>query len=98
MVWISGQKQGIGPDLDSLIARVGAMRVMNTKIRCYLKTPSLSSCKQISEAMNAFIEEENIKLVPQVTTPFVKRRNLPGDRSNRKPLGKHWEWPSNLPL
>ena len=47
---------GIGPDLDSLIARVGAMRVRNTKIKCYLKTPSLASCKQIREATNAFIE------------------------------------------
>ena len=31
------------------------------KILCYLKTPSLSSCKQIREAMNAFIEKENIR-------------------------------------
>ena len=65
---ISKLRQGIGPDLDSLIARVGAMRVRNTKIICYLKTPSLSSCKQIRGAMNAFIEKENIKLEPQGTT------------------------------
>ena len=45
------------------------MRVKNTKIACYLKTPCL--CKQIKEAMNAFIEKENIKLGPQGTTPFV---------------------------
>ena len=44
-------RQGIGPDLDSLIARVGALRFRNTKIICYLKTPILSSCKQIREAM-----------------------------------------------
>ena len=59
---ITKLRQRFGPDLDSLIARVGAMRVRNTKIICYLKTPSLSSCKQIREAMNAFIEKENIKL------------------------------------
>ena len=52
---ITELRQGIGPDLDS---------VRNTKIICYLKTPSLSSCKQIREAMNAFIEKENIKLGP----------------------------------
>ena len=57
---ITKLRQGIGPNLDSLIARVGAMRVRNTKIMCYLKTPSLSSCKQIREATNAFIEKENI--------------------------------------
>ena len=44
-------RQGIGPDLDSLVARVGAMRVRNTKTICYLKTPSLSSCKQIRKAI-----------------------------------------------
>ena len=58
---------GIGPDLDFLIARVGALRVRNTKIICYLKIPSLSSCKQIRAAMKAFIERENIKLGPQET-------------------------------
>ena len=68
---ITKLRQGIGLDLDSLIARVGAMRVRNTKIICYLTTPSLSSCKQIREEMNAFIEKENIKLGPQGTTPFV---------------------------
>ena len=62
---ITKLRLGIGPDLDSLIARVGALRVRNTKIICYLKIPSLSSCKQIREAMNAFIEKENIKLGPQ---------------------------------
>ena len=34
---ITKLRQGIGPDLDSLIARVGAVRVRNTKIICYLK-------------------------------------------------------------
>ena len=38
---ITKLRQGIGPDLDSLIVRVGAMRVRNTKTICYLKTPSL---------------------------------------------------------
>ena len=52
---ITKLRLGIGPDLDSLIARVGALRVRNTKIICYLKIPSLSSCTQIREAMNAFI-------------------------------------------
>ena len=59
---ITKLRLGIGPDLDSLIARVGALRVRNTKFFCYLKIPSLSSCTQIREAMNAFIEKENIKL------------------------------------
>ena len=58
------------------------MRVRNAKIICCLKTPSLSSCKQIREAINAFIQKENIKLGPQ------GRRNPPGDRNNREPFGK----------
>ena len=58
---ITKLRQGIGPDLNSLIARVGSMRVRNTKIICYLITPCFSSCKQIREAMNAFIEKENLK-------------------------------------
>ena len=64
-------RQGKGLDLDSLIARVGALRVRNIQIICYLKTPSLSICHQIREVMNAFTEKENIKLGPQGTTPFV---------------------------
>ena len=39
--FITKLRQGIGSDLDSMIARVGAMRVRNTKITCYLKNPSL---------------------------------------------------------
>ena len=70
---IAKLRQGIGPDLDFLIAHVGAMRVRNTKIICYLKTPSLSSCKQIREAMNAFIEKENIKLGPQGSNSLCGR-------------------------
>ena len=31
---ITKLRQEMGPDLDSLIARVGAMRVRNTKIMC----------------------------------------------------------------
>ena len=59
---ITKLRHGIGSDLDNLIARVGAMRVRNTKIICYLKNPSVSNCKQIREAMCAYIEKENIKL------------------------------------
>ena len=55
-------RQGIGSELDIMIARVGAVRVKNTKIICYLKDPSYSNCKQIREAMCAYIERENIKL------------------------------------
>ena len=95
---ITKLRQGIGLDLDSLIARVGAMRVRNTKITCYLKTPSLSSCKQIREAMNAFIEKENIKLGPQGTTPFVTEEKPAWRQEQQRTLGKHWEWLSNLPL
>ena len=56
---ITKLRQGIG--------RVGAVRVRNSKISCYLKTLSLSSCNQIKEAMNVFTEE-NIKLGLQGTT------------------------------
>ena len=90
-------RQGIGPDLDSLIARVGAMRVRNTKIICNLKTPSLSSCKQIREAMNAFIENENIKLGPQGTTPFVTEEKPAWRQEQQRTFGKASEWLSNLP-
>ena len=68
---IAELRQGIVPDLDSLMARVRATRVRNTKMIFYLRTPILSSCKQIREAMNAFIEKENIKLGAQGTTLFV---------------------------
>ena len=37
--FVTKLRQGIGSDLDSMIARVGAMRVRNTKIICYLKNP-----------------------------------------------------------
>ena len=77
-----------------MIARVGAMRVRNTKIICYLKNPSLSNCKQIREAMCAYIERENIKLGG--ATPYVLRRNLFGDKSNKGLLEKRWEWPNIL--
>ena len=85
---ITKLRQGIGPDLDSLIARVGAMRVRNTKIVCYLKTPSLSRCKQIREAMNAFIEKENIKLGPQGTTPFVTEEKPAWRQEQQRTFGK----------
>ena len=85
---ITKLRQGIGPDLDSLIARVGALRVRNTKIICFLKTPSLSSCKQIRESMNAFIEKENIKLGPQLTTPFVTEEKPAWRQEQQRTFGK----------
>ena len=53
--FVTKLRQGIGSDLDIMIARVGTLRVRNTKITCYLRNPSLSNCKQIREAMCAFI-------------------------------------------
>ena len=94
---ITKLRQGIGPDLDSLIARVGAMRVRNTKIICYLKTPSLSSCKQIREAMNAFIEKENIKLGPQGTAPFVTEEKPAWRQEQQRTFGKALDWLNSLP-
>ena len=67
---------------------MGAMRVRNTKIICYLKTPSLSSCKQIREAMNAFIEKENIKLGPQGTTPSVTEEKPAWRQEQQRTFGK----------
>ena len=81
-------RQGIGPDLDSMIARVGALRVRNAKIICYLKTPSLSSCKQIREAMNAFIEKENVKLGPQGSLPFVTEEKPAWRQEQQRTFGK----------
>ena len=83
-----GSGQGIGPDLDSLVARVGVVRVRNTKIICHLKTSSLSSCKQIREAMNAFVEKENIKLGPQETTPFATEEKPAWRQEQQRPFGK----------
>ena len=51
---IANLRQGIGPDLDSMIARVGALRVRSAKVICRLKMPSLANCKQIREATNAY--------------------------------------------
>ena len=85
---ITKLRLGIGPDLDSLIARVGALRVRNTKIICHLKIPSLSSCKQIREAMNAFIEKENIKLGPQGTTPSVTEEKPVWRQEQQRTFGK----------
>ena len=85
---ITKLRQGIGPDLDSLIARVGAVSVRNTKIICYLKTPSLSSCKQIREAMNAFIEKENIKMGPPGTTPFVTEEKPAWRQEQQRTFGR----------
>ena len=85
---ITKLRQGLGPDLDSWIARVGAMRVRNTKIICCLKTSSLPSCKQIREAMNAFIEKENINLGPQGTTPFVTEEKPAWRQKQQRTFGK----------
>ena len=63
------------------------MRVRNTKIICYLKTPSLSSCKQVREAMSAFIEKGNVKLRPHGTTPFVTEEKPEQQRTFGKALG-----------
>ena len=87
---ITKLRQGISPDPDSLTVHVGAMRVRNTQIICYLKTPSLSSCKQVREAMNAFIEKENIKLGPQGTTLFVTGETCLEAGATENIWGKHW--------
>ena len=81
-------RQGIGSELDSMIARVGAMRVKNTKIICYLKNPSSSNCKQIREAMCAYIERENIKL--GCATPYVVEEKPVWRQEHQKTLGKRW--------
>ena len=80
-------RQGIGSELDSMIARVGAMRVKNTKIICYLKDPSSSNCKQIREAMCAYIERENIKLGGATLFMWL-RRNPFWRQEQQKTLGK----------
>ena len=92
---ITELRQGIGPDLDFLIVRVGALRVRNTK--CYLKTPSLKSCKQIREAKSAFIEKENIKLEPQGTTPFVTEETPAWRQEQQRTFGKALGVAENLP-
>ena len=71
-----------------LIARVGAMRVRNTKIICYLKTPSLSGCKQIREAMNAFIEKENIKLGSSRDNSLVTEEKPAWRQGQQRTFGK----------
>ena len=91
---ITKLRQEIGPDLASVMARVGVVRVRNTKIICYLKTPSFSSCKQIREAIKVFIEKENIKLGLQGTTPFVTEEKLVW-RQEQRSLGELWGWLSN---
>ena len=84
--FISKLRQGIGSDLDSLIARVGAARVKNTKIRCYLRNPSVSNCKQIREAMCAYIEKENIKLGR--ATPYVVEEKPVWRQEQQRIFGK----------
>ena len=84
--FITKVRQGIGSELDSLIARVGTMRVSNTKIICYFKSPSLSSCKQIREAMSAFIEKETIKLGG--ATPYVIEEKPVWRQEQQRTFGK----------
>ena len=81
-------QQGIGPDLESLIARVGAQRVRHTMIICHLKTPSLSSWKQIREATHAFIEKENIKLGPGGSTPVATEEKPAWRQEQQRTSGK----------
>ena len=83
---ITKLRQGIGADIDSLIAHVGALRVKNTKIIPYLKNPSLSSSKQIKEAMSAFIEKENIKLGS--ATPYLTEEKPDWRQEQRRTFGK----------
>ena len=54
---ITKLRLGIGPDLDSLIARVGALRVRNTKIMCYLKNAE-SFKLQANQGSNECIHRE----------------------------------------
>ena len=84
--FISKLRQGIGSDLDSLIARVGAARVKNTKIICYLRNPSAPNCKQIREAMCAYIEKENIKLGG--ATPYVVEEKPVWRQEQQRIFGK----------
>ena len=84
--FVTKLRQGIGSDLDSMIARVGSMRVRNTKIICYLKNPSLSNCKQIREAMCAYIERENIKLGG--ATPYVVEEKPVRRQEQQRTFGK----------
>ena len=69
-----------------MIARVGAMSVKNTKIRCYLINPSSSNCKQVKEAMCAYIERENIKLGG--ATPYVVEEKPVWRQEQQKTFGK----------
>ena len=65
------------------------MRVRNTRFSlATLKTPSLSSCKQIWDATNAFIEKENINLGPQGTTPFVTEEKPAWRQEQQRTFGK----------
>ena len=69
-----------------MIARVGTMRVRNTKITCYLRNPSLSNCKQIREAMCAYIERENVKLGG--VTPYVIEEKPVWRQEQQRTFGK----------
>ena len=86
---ITKLRQGIGPDLDSLIARVGAMRVRNTKIVCYLKTPSPFKL-QANQGSNLIpsLRRRKLKLVPQGTTPFVTEEKPAWRQEQQRTFGK----------
>ena len=79
-------RQGIGSELDSMTAHAGAMRVKNTKIICYSRNPSSSNCKQIGEAMCAYIERENIRLGG--ATPHVIEEKPVWRQEQHKTFGK----------
>ena len=69
-----------------MITRVGALRFRNTKIICYLKNPSVSNCKQIREAMCAYIERENFKLAG--ANPYVVEEKPVWRQEQQRTLGK----------
>ena len=84
--FVTKLRQGIGSDFDSMIARVGTMRVRNTKITCYLRNPSLSNCKQIREAMCAYIERENVNCGG--VTPYVIEEKPVWRQEQQRTFGK----------
>ena len=81
-------RAGIGADLDATVARAGALRVRITKIMIYKKNPSLTNSRQIRDAMNAYIEKEDIKMGPQGTAPFVTEGKPARRQEQQRTLGK----------
>ena len=79
-------RASLGADLDA--ARVGVLRVRNTKIMIYLKNLSLTNCRQIREDMNANIEKVDIKMEPQGTAPFVTEEKPAWRKEQQRTFGK----------